>query len=364
MLFAIGAWAASFAVPHPAWVVYRRRAQGSIGVIVPFLAAFLVAPYFGLHAEPKYLYHAKAACAVAAGLPIGLIASALLRAVSMRLLLVVERALPFALALLMLVPRAGTLTASDERTPTVNDLAAVSGILGDQHGWGVLRMLQSLKTPSGVAVLGGLPLMPPASGTAPIAADTTSTAVLLVLEADDVPDPLPSGWSVIRRTAQAATVLVVMRSRIEWGEFEVCVQATGDSNEHCAKSGWRREGARILVPGMPPPGQAWRGTVSMSLPFRGAAFADTTFMPRMRFVCGGNIVSPSGGAVRVEPDQRHATIGAAEGGEATPTTIKLEWYVGSPECDVLTYDALVPFFVEGDAETVGLIEAILRKREG
>ena len=48
LVFALGAWLASFALRDPVWVVARRRLQGAIAVIAPFTAAFLIAPGFGL----------------------------------------------------------------------------------------------------------------------------------------------------------------------------------------------------------------------------------------------------------------------------------------------------------------------------
>ena len=370
MLFAVSAWVVSFASRAPAWVEYRRRAQGAIAVIVPFLAAFLVAPRFGLHAESKYLFHLKPACAVAAALPLGLVAGAALRALSARVLVVVERLAPFALAAVIALTGGPSFApgfmADDERVPTVADLAATARILRVEHGWDDTHLLRGLKTPYGITVLSGLRLLAGAADSpSAVQADDGSSALLMKLEAEDLPQPLPSNWRIVSRSARAVTVLVFMQSHIDWSKLEVCVQPADGSPRQCDESGWRFDSPPgIAVPGMPPTGVGWRGMFQLSFALRPAArgFTEQIFMPRMRSVCGGRIASVPGD--NVGPDRRGATIAMAETGANASPTITLEWEIGSPECDPLAYDSLPPFVVAGDSRTVQLLEAILRRREG
>jgi hypothetical protein len=371
-LFALCAWVASLASRAPVWAEYRRRSQGAIAVMVPFLAAFFVAPRFGLLPESRYLLHLKAACAVAAALPLAVVAGATLRAVSARLLVSVEWISPFALALAIALQGplgiAGSLSvAEDQRPPTIADLEAVARILHEEHGWDATRMAENLKTPYGVALLTGLRQTTAAGdGASGVAANVGSSALFMVLAADELPDPLPSNWTVVRRSARSAAVLVLLQSRIDWSEFEVC-QREGDSPPQCGESGWRFDGAAsIVVPNMPASDRPWRGTLELSLPLRsaGAGGAGAVFMPRMRTVCAGRITSLPVAGAAVDSDGRHATIPASELAPAGPSVIKLEWDIGAPECSGLAYDGGPPFFIEGDAATVRLVEAILRKREG
>jgi hypothetical protein len=369
-LFAVAAWVASLVSRAPAWVEYRRRSQGAFAVIVPFLAAYIVGARFGLNANAKYLAHLKAACAIAAALPVALVAGTLLRrSVPRRLVLSVEQILPFVVALVIAVPTPLSVTADDERTPTIGDLVAVAHVLHDEHGWDVSRMIEHLKTPYGLPVLMGLQQLSAAgNGPSPVVADVGTSVLLMMLEADELPHPLPSSWTVVRRSTRAATVLVFMQSRIDWSKFEVCTPPADGLEQHCEESGWRFDEAAAIfnVQNMPPAGLRSRGTLKLRLPLRPAApgFTEEIFMPRMRDVCGGHIATVSDGTFRVDADRRRATLSAAKFGQASPSTIELEWNIGSPECDEWAYDGLPPCIIAGDAATVQLLEAILRKREG
>jgi hypothetical protein len=371
-LFAIGAWLVTLVSRAPVCVEYRRRSQGALAVVVPFLAVCLVAPYFGIEAKAGYLAHLKAASAIAAALPLALVVGALPGSVIPKgLLLAVEQVLPLSLALVigLCVGRDVMADTADVRTPAFEDLVAVAHILHDEHGWDRHRILESLKTPSGVAVLLGVwQLTADGAGRAPAAADVGSSALLMTLPADELPHPLPAGWNVARRSARAATVLIFTTSRIDWSRFEVCARPANGPEQPCTESGWRFDEAAdsFAVPNMPPSGLSGRGTLTLRLPLRGAARGSTEaiFMPHMRNVCGGHITSVGDSTLRVEPDRRHATLAAVGPGQATSSSIELEWQIGSVECDGGAYEGLPPFIVEGDAATVRLVEAILSKADG
>jgi hypothetical protein len=197
--FAVGAWLASWFSRAPAVVEYRHRCQGAPAVLVPFLAAFIVAPHFGLDAGAKYLAHVRAACAIAAALPLGLVAGAVMQPLSRRRLRSLpEQATPIALASVMIVPIRQGGTADYEGTPTMADLQAVARILREQ-GWSPTNILERLKVPEGMLVLTGLRHMSGAvDGATPAAADSETSALLMTLRADELPQPLPSNWKIVR----------------------------------------------------------------------------------------------------------------------------------------------------------------------
>jgi hypothetical protein len=119
----------------------------------------------------------------------------------------------------------------------VADLAATARVLRVERGRDDARLLQGLKTPYGVTVLSGL-RQPTGPGDGPSAGKTDdgSGALLMMLEAEDLPQPLPSNWKIVRRSAKAVTALVFMQSRIDWSRFEVCVQPADGSPRQCGES--------------------------------------------------------------------------------------------------------------------------------
>lgn len=372
MAFAVAAWLLSFAARTPAWLAYRRRVHGAIAVIIPFLAAFLIAPRFGLHPEAKYLLHVRAACAIAAAVPIGIVVTTLLRTQSLRpLSAAAERLAPLLVALLVALPgargiTAGALLADDERMPTIRDVATVARLLRDEQGWDGTRMRERIKTPYGMAFASGLQqALGSGQASGAVAPDPGALALLLVLEREDLPQPLPASWQVVHHSSQAATVLVVTRSRIDWSALLICTQPADGSAQSCEEGHWEAGAVTgIFLPHMPP-GGAWRGTLQLWLPLREEAvgFATHVAMPRMPFVCGGRIVSASDGIVQVDAGQRSATIAAAKLGATDAPYLKLEWTVGAPECEPIVYDGLPPFVIEGDAESVRLLDTILNTQE-
>jgi hypothetical protein len=366
---ALGAWVVSLVSRAPAWTEYRRRAQGALAVLVPFLAAFLAASRYGIVADAKYLAHVKAACAILAALPLTLIAEPALRKRLARPRMDrIERLLPFATALLIAIPPNLGRLESDARSPTFRDVDRVFHILRDEHGWDFPSMLSRVKGPSEVSIVTGLRDLsvatdPPATS----AADDGVGAVLLVLEPGEMPQPLPTGWSVVHRSSRATTVLIVMPSRIDWRRFDVRVEPVDvPAGPWVGSSLWLEEPRDAIgVPNLPPPSAGVRGTLRIRLPLRPAApgSTDEIFLPRLGDVCGGYIGSTSTAGLEVAPDRRHAVLVAPEPGQPSPASVELEWQLGSPECSGWAYDGLPPFFVEGDAANVRLLEAVFRGRE-
>lgn len=380
VLVGVGAWALASLVRMPAFRAYRRRAHGAIAVLMPLLAAFAIAPYVGLYAEPKYLLHAKAAAAVAATLPVALLVRPLWRAAP-RVGGAVDVLLPFALAAVLLDPgmipgMARGPSAADDPTPTLADLGRAAAILHQQYGWDARRTRAGLRTEYGVTAQVGLaqamaPLGPAAAAKASSAEPSSLTpstaprdASLLVIANRDLPAPLPPDWHVVRHSPQATTALIPLRSVIDWSAFEVCTLPEGDASWTCAAS--RFDSASddaVEPPGMPPPGRAWRGRIRISAMLRPLAADESVaiFMPRIAIGCGGRILATPAHVQRAA-DERHATI-AGPTPAGAPARLELEWAVGAPECGVTTYDGGVPWVVEGDAAAVRTIETILRRRE-
>jgi hypothetical protein len=364
-LFSVGAFAVSFASRAPAAVAYRRRAQGALSVLVPFLAPFLIATHFGIDASAKYLAHVKAACALAAALPLGLAATALLRAVSSRTLVIVERALPFALAVVLAIPTPLTSTAADSPAPTMVDLASTLRILHTEHGWDLPRVVRGLKAADGMLTLEGIhqlraqlddPGREPEHG--------RSTAVLVRLAEDELARPLPQNWTIVRRAGGWVWTLIMVRSRIDWEAFEVCERASEGSEPHCEPTGLRPvQGAHFSVAAMPRADVRSRGTLALRLRLHDGipGSTDEIFMPRLPSVCAGRIAGLSTDHERIDADRRSAMLSdsAADNG----AVLDLEWEILSPECDGIAYDGVPPFFLEGDAEDIRPLEAILRARE-
>jgi hypothetical protein len=341
--------------------------QVSFAVILPNIVAFLLAPYVGVHGDPKYLTQLKPACALAAALPIGFAASALLaRMFGERLRRLVEGATPFAAAAVIAI--APPLTPVDaDRAPTVGDLSAVARVL-EEHRWSTIEMLQGFMTAARVPALTGLLQLTSHSDATPALGSPRETAILLSIDADDLPQPLPADWKIVRRSAQSATVLIVQRSRLDWSRCEVCSRQGGASDEHCAAATWPSSdvGARDLtmaLPQMPPAGGQWIGMLRLRLPLRidpnGATGA--IFMPRVSDSCGGRIGAVGADDAQISSDGRYATFSVS--GPGVPEA-ELQWDIGSNDCIAGMYQGLPPFVIEGDAVNVHLLATILRKEEG
>jgi hypothetical protein len=364
-LFALGAFAVSLVSRAAAAVEYRRRSQGALAVLLPFLAAFLIAPRFGIDANAKYLAHVKSACAIAAALPLGLVATAVLRILSARGLTVVECVLPFALAVALAVPTSLTPTSADELTPSMADLASTVQFLRAKHGWDLPRIVRSLKAPEGMLALEAIHQLGDASDpTGPAADDGAATAVLVRLEDPEIPQPLPSTWTVVRRNGRAAWMLIIVRSRIDWSAFEVCVRGDDGTEPSCEATGLRPvRAAHFSVANMPSAEARSRGTLALRLRLRQTrpGAAEEIFLPRLQNLCGGRIAGVSEESVRVDAERRSALLSGPDADR--PAAIDLEWEILSPECDGTAYDGVPPFFLEGDAEDIRPLEAILRARE-
>lgn len=371
-LFGVVAWAAALGARSPAWKIYRRRVDGAVAVVAPLLIVFLGASLLGTPAEAKYLFHIKAAVALAAALPIAAALTAAARALgAARALPLVEALAPFVAAIAIALPgvalSGNAVAAAQRQTPTVGDLVKTVQILGGELGWSPTQLLRQLKSPSGNAVLtGALQLAGHQPRTAAGDSDARTTAFLLVLRSSDLPRTVPSTWRILRRSTNAATVLVLARSPIDWSDFEVCT-STGAGAQQCRRGEWQySEVTGIYVSGMPPGGSGWRGELRLRLRMYSAEkhAPAVLFLPRSPLECGGSVLSTSEGSLEVDSSRRLATLDQRRTTAHTPSTIEIAWNVGSRVCAASSYAGLPPFFIEGDRASVGPLVAALRAKRG
>ncbi|MEO8603641.1 MAG: hypothetical protein ABI629_13795 [bacterium] len=358
--FAALAWPLSLLSKAPRWVAYRRNAQGALAVLVPFLGAFLLAPLLGVDANEKYLSPLRAAAAVAAALPIGVAASALLsRLAPQRICAVIEAAVALAVALAIPFLPTGA-PGGDERTPSFAELTTALRSLRDERGWTAVDLLQGVE--ANQRQLTGKALLQLVGADALEAPRTVGrTALMLDVAAQNVPAALPPNWQVLHRGDHRARLLVELSSRLDWRCMQVCTQPLGSAQASCAIGQWS-VGPDLLpaVSALPAPGQDWRGTIRLRVPWRANANAlaeERIFMPRDTNLCGGRIESDTDAAMHVAADRRHATI-AANGGPLSP--IEFAWDVGSSDCATWSYDALPPMVAAGLPADVELLESLMR----
>ncbi|MFN8644613.1 MAG: hypothetical protein U0802_24225 [Candidatus Binatia bacterium] len=353
-LFGVGAWV----LAQLARARDRHAATGAVAVIAPPLAALLLAPHLGVRIDPKYLTPIRAACAVAAALPIGRIAHATLEVILPRTAFpLVARALPFAAAL-VIAWRASLGLAHPERVLTVDDLAGVAQVLR-QQGWDDRQIARGFSTPARMTALTGL-LQQQISAAPSAAAVAYDSALVLLLATDQLAAPLPPDWRVLRESAGTTVLLVLERSPLDWTRAAVC-PVDGSACEPLTWDGFdpRGEGVNAL-PHMPR-GGAWGGPLRLRVPILAAApnRRGALFRPRGE-LCAGRIVAVDGVAADISADRRRVTFSPA--GDA-PAHVDVEWVVDSPDCPAVSYDGLPPFVVAGDAATVDRLERVLRRAE-
>lgn len=357
--------AGSLLTRAPAWTAYRRASLGALAVVVPTLATVLMAPAVGAYGEAKYLVPVHAACATAAGLALGRMAQVLLsplptarRAVAL--------ASPFVVALAIAGWARLDLVRPDQAL-TFDEVTAAAHLLRAEHGWDDRHVMHAFSTPARAITLTGLLQLSTAATPSRSDADVAQTAAALIRATDaELSEPLPPSWHVLRRAAGDVTVLVVNRTPLDWRRFELCV-AGPDDTERCDPVTWdgfdpRRDAVNAL-PHMPPAGTHWTGAFRLRVPIRPRAggSAGAIFMPRS-IVCGGRIAAVRGIAGTISGDRRRVTFADGPSG-ATAAAVELEWSVGAPDCDVMQYDGLPPFIIEGESADVDRLERLFRRRE-
>jgi len=369
-LVAMAAWVVSLTSASAGWARCRRDMNGPLAVVVPFVIAFLAARLVGLDATGKYLGHTMAAVAISAALPIARAARQLFRSLLAdaadswrRFAVPVVRAAPFLMAVRLPV----TAMTDPSLPPTMSELEVVGRELRDRHGWSAQQMIANVQSSFGVVVPMGLrhyALAAPEPDTT--GADPTASAILLPLSRADLPHPLPPNWLVVR-ASDPAIVLIVTRSRLDWSRFDVCLRLSDGTAEPCKESGllFERDQAGPTARNMPWGGPHWSGTLTLRVPLRDPipGVSEAIFMPRLWNVCGGRIGGTENGVLRIASDRRAASTPDTGAGADGAESVDLEWQLGSSECSGTFYDGWPPFVLTGDAETVRLVETILRKHE-
>jgi hypothetical protein len=365
-LLAVAIWGGSLLTRAPAWAAARRDSIGALAIVVPTLTAALIAPAFGVRTEAKYLIPVHAACATAVGLALGRLAQTVVSTeLSPAIGRIVELASPFAVA--VAVALGATLAVEHpEQAMTLDDLAAAAHLLRAEERWDDRHIVRAFSTPERADALTGL-LQHLAADAPPRSAGdgADDTAMLINLKEDELPDPLPPTWRVLRRSASKVSVLVLSRARLDWRRFELCVPGPNERTARCNPVTWdgldpRRDAVNRL-PHMPPAGVRWTGVLRLRVPLlrQTSAAPGAVFMPRGS-LCGGRIAAVRGITSTITDDRRRVTFGPPG---TEPADVELEWTVGAPECDVLQYDGFPPFIIEGKATDVDLLEQAFRRRE-
>ncbi len=354
-LLAVGAWLCCAVARRTA---LRRRLDVPMAIAAPMLAAFVLGVGHGVgDSGGKYLVHIKAAAALGGMVPLWAAARWLAEPVLGRFEPVVLRLVPWVAAL-------GILTAPEKRRDalgfpffTMGDVEAFARDLGGRRGWSRARVQRRVQAVDQQTVLTALLEEEGASfrEPGPNDDDDLTTALLLEVDAAELPDPLPAGWTVARRAQGHAAVLILARSRLDWRLFSLCA-GEGDA-QRCVRE-------RDLGPDSAPPPLPDRGPMVLRVPLaRGSdAPPGRLFMPRLREVCGGRIVSVPGPASRLAADGRHANL-VADPTAADPGEVVLAWDVGSPACPANFARPRPPFFLEADAATAPALEAMMARRE-
>ncbi|HYD50754.1 MAG TPA: hypothetical protein VEB21_20525, partial [Terriglobales bacterium] len=269
----IAMWLAAWLARTPAVVLYRRQAAGAIALLLPFLLAFSVAPLVGIDAGTKYLAHLKAPTALAAALPLGwLAAAALARVMPAALHSLAERVgLVFVVALIAF-PDPRLPSAVGERVPTIADLNALQTILMAERGWRLPDVLERLKSPDAMPILTGFLFRSAQAAPAEPALQSDLAATVALLAPDELPQPLPADWQVVRRGTGAVTVLILGPSLIDWSRFEVC-----GADGACRQSDLRlaAQGESLQAPHLPLPWPKPTGRLRLKLPLRAASAGES-----------------------------------------------------------------------------------------
>ena len=176
--------------------------------------------------------------------------------------------------------------------------------------------------------------------------------------------PLPGNVVPLSSTATDVSLLVFTCSWIDWRSFRACVSRPGVPAETCTETGLVAPGDTDLsIPGMPvvDPILLARQTLTLHIPLspRPDCTEESIYMPRLRRVCPGRIVSVEGVSAEVDPSGRSARMKLAAGTEGQgPRELVLQWELGGPDC-LTEYRGIPPFFVEGDPRSVEFLRPVL-----
>jgi hypothetical protein len=227
-------------------------------------------------------------------------------------------------------------------------------------GWPYAHVYRSLKSPVAGDVLASFAALAPKYPVGPDGDDRTN-AYFLKVDTSGLPAPLPSGWTLLRRHRTSAALLILAPSALDWRSFEAC----DADNGQCTPSGLRigendKPACTQCVRGMPGPDDPGVHKLELRVPLLPAAPGSrwSIAMPRAANFCEGKVVGVDGRKADVSPDGRVASWTTPADGTA-PGTVHILWELDSQTCPAFTYGGMPPFFLEGEADTVGQLDDML-----
>lgn len=356
--------------------VFRRRwPLLLLALLVPKFAAFGGAVALGVTgASDKYLIDVEPAVGLALGLAVATLFHALgpwirkLGEPPARVERMASALGPYLMAVaLVLMPASKGAGRGLDGFPMLqtDDMVRLRQLLMNEHGWNHAKIAQSMKGPANLEIIDFLSVRYPREWETPAPHDRQ---VVTVIKVDDaaMPDPVPPGWSVVRQDGDRALWASFTRSWLDWGHFRVCTGPWEGAIDglKCVDSGlgsrpWETPEEAVVPVGFPIPDQGMdlRLRIEFAVDFPADGGAQWIFMPSIPDRCSGRIVAVAGGDSKVLHGGKKARLKGRGVG-----TLVLEWHVGGEGCEGWAYRAFVPYFAEGDARSVGVVEAVVEAR--
>ena len=248
-----------------------------------------------------------------------------------------------------------------DRPITFHEASCVPRTLSGR-GWTYGQVYRSLRSPHAAEILASFEAIAPEFPLGP-GSDNPSLVYVAKLETSAVPQPLPPQWVVADQDGGWSILLAFVRPLLLWEHFEACDPGAPAGGVGCVESGLslnddEKPVCVYCVPGMPPFQRPGNHPFELRLtvqPRAGETLA-IAMSPMRPTVCGGSIASVPGGPSAISADHQRATWVEPTGG-SMPQEVRLDWTVGSRECDTNSYSGLPPFFLEGD---LGMVEQLER----
>ncbi len=351
----------------------RRGSQAAVGraalaIAAPaLLAAIGLGTTTGFPLDAKYVAFAAPAVAALAAILLDAVLGPLARPPA-----ILDRVLPFAAAVAAAwVPAVATgdvfpasIGAGEKTHPlaprlALRDVAPLPAQLSAQR-FTYAQAYRSIKSPVAADILQAFELIAPDFPTG-AAGETRRDEYVLKAAADRLPQPLPPGWSLLRRYGRSATVLVSTGTALDWDRFVACDPVV----QRCWQSGLALHEADKpqcpwCVEGLPVGRRPGHRTLVLRLPIRATEVSAkwAIVMPRSAQFCEGRITRIKGAdAVVSELGDRAEWTSSTD--PAQHAEADIEWNLGAQRCPPGTYDGFPPFFLEGEAEVVERLERLV-----
>jgi hypothetical protein len=225
------------------------------------------------------------------------------------------------------------------------------------RGFTYAQVYRSIRSPDSAEILASFEIVAPAFPVGPGSDDPTLVYVAKV-QTTALPRPLPEPWVIAAEDGDSTVVLVFARSFLSWKTFTACDRGA------CVESGLslpddEKPLCVYCVPGMPPFQSHGQHALELRMTVQatvGGAHAIVMGPPRPP-LCAGTIASVPAGPASISADHRRATwVEPPRSG--SPQEVRLDWAIGSSECEMNAYSGLPPFFLEGDPGTVEQLERL------